>query len=509
MSYYKKALKNIFTNWACLGINLVISFFLAPFVVHKLGSTYYGIWVIMMQLTGYLYLLDFGVRESVVRYVSKYHAKEEFEFLNQIINSAVILYSGISLICLVVAVGLAILFPFIFNVSNEVIPTARLVVLITGVNIAQLFVFNVFTGILMGLQRYDIFNKTEIIFAFVRLFLIVYLLNQGFGIIALGSIQLFVNISSNIIIYFISRKMLIFKFKLTGFAEQRSIYKKIISYSFFVFLGNICQKIIFYTDAIVIGIFLPVASITYYAIAGNLIEYLRRLIMSMANVFNPLTSELEAKNEEDKITAVLIQGTKFSLLIGLPICATYFIMGREFIALWMGREYAEAAGAVLAILTVTHLFSLPHYTVSMILYGTSRHQILAYCKSFEAVANICLSLALVKQFGIVGVAIGTAVPHLFVVVFIFPAMITKMVGLKLWKYITSAYLGPFASILPFIAISYYTKIYHPASSLFDFFLKIFLMLPIYFVTAWFFSFTKEEHSWFKRKLVPFIPVLNK
>ncbi|MEQ8205984.1 MAG: hypothetical protein RIA65_07405, partial [Woeseia sp.] len=77
MSIGKRVAKNVFSNWANLAVNIVISFFLAPFIVKSLGNTWYGIWVIMMQFTGYLYLLDFGVRESVIRYVSKFLASKE------------------------------------------------------------------------------------------------------------------------------------------------------------------------------------------------------------------------------------------------------------------------------------------------------------------------------------------------------------------------------------------------------------------------------------------------
>ena len=43
-------------------VNTVISFVLAPIVVTHLGSVYYGIWSLLMQFTGYLWLFDFGVR---------------------------------------------------------------------------------------------------------------------------------------------------------------------------------------------------------------------------------------------------------------------------------------------------------------------------------------------------------------------------------------------------------------------------------------------------------------
>ena len=67
-------LQNVTSSWAGLVVTTIISFTLAPIVVHSLGSVYYGVWTLLMQFTGYLWLFDFGVRESVIKYVAQYHA---------------------------------------------------------------------------------------------------------------------------------------------------------------------------------------------------------------------------------------------------------------------------------------------------------------------------------------------------------------------------------------------------------------------------------------------------
>ena len=212
---------------------------------------------------------------------------------------------------------------------------------------AQFFVFNVFAGVLMGLQRYDIYNKISVVMALVRVGLIVVFLTEGYGILALAIIQLAVNLATNLMVYLKSRSCIKSSIKLKfKIIENLDTIKSLVNYSFFVLLNNICQKIIFYTDAIVIGIFLPPSSITYYAIAGNLIEYLKKLVMSMAEVFNPLTSDFDEKREVRKIQTLVFQSTRISLMIGLPICIVYFTMGKQFIGLWMGSEFAHPAGSV-------------------------------------------------------------------------------------------------------------------------------------------------------------------
>ena len=75
------------------------------------------------------------------------------------------------------------------------------------------------------------------------------------------------------------------------------------------------------------------------------------------------------------------------------------------------------------------MLSLTHLTGRGVLYGLARHKVIAVCYGFEAIANLCITLLLVKKYGIIGVAIGTAVPHLVMVVLILPVVISKIVHL--------------------------------------------------------------------------------
>jgi hypothetical protein len=56
------------SSWLALASSVIVSFLLSPFVVNELGAAWYGVWGIAGQLTGSLYLLDLGVRESIIRY---------------------------------------------------------------------------------------------------------------------------------------------------------------------------------------------------------------------------------------------------------------------------------------------------------------------------------------------------------------------------------------------------------------------------------------------------------
>jgi O-antigen/teichoic acid export membrane protein len=53
-----------------------------------------------MQFTGYLWLADFGVRESVVKYVAQYHASGQKDELLSTVRTAVSLYTLVALVAM-------------------------------------------------------------------------------------------------------------------------------------------------------------------------------------------------------------------------------------------------------------------------------------------------------------------------------------------------------------------------------------------------------------------------
>ncbi len=489
--------RNIFSNWANLFVNIAISFFLAPFVVHSLGNTYYGIWVIMMQFTGYLYLLDFGIRESVIRYVSKFNATEDFEDLDEILNSSVFLYSTIGLLAIGLSLTLAVSFGSIFNVTNDVLPTARIVVVVSGMTIAVSLAFNVYTGVLMGLQRYDIFNKIGIISSFIRLGLIVLFLSGGHGILALALIQFAITLASNVVIFVAAKALLqeqgiIHHYRHKPLSDRLPVFRSLYSYSIHVVINNLGQKAIYYTDALVIGIMLNPASVTYYAIAGNLIEYLRRLILISNNVLNPLVSDLESKNDTAAIQKVLMQGARLSMLLAMPIATVYLTMGRQFISHWMGNEYATLSGDVLCVLVVGVALSTPQNTISSILYGISRHSIIAKLRVVEALSNLALSLALIGTLGIVGVALGTAIPQVILMAIVLPVLTIRVIGSTVGRFIRHAYLLPLAASLPFALACYLVNEFMPAGSLLEFMLQLIMLGPLFVAGVWLIALSDSD-----------------
>jgi O-antigen/teichoic acid export membrane protein len=110
---------------------------------------------------------------------------------------------------------------------------------------------------------------------------------------------------------------------------------------------------------------------------------------------------------------MVMAGTKYTALLCWPVLAGLLIFGRDVLAVWVGPKYA-AAYPVLVALTVPTFISLPQSVAGSVLYGVSRHRGVVALAVTNALLNLALSLWWVRSLGILGVALGTAVPLLLI-----------------------------------------------------------------------------------------------
>ena len=131
------------------------------------------------------------------------------------------------------------------------------------------------------------------------------------------------------------------------------------------------------------------------------------------------------------------------------------------------------------MLAVAVFFAAPQYIFSSVLYGMSRHRIIAVLRLGEAVVNLVLSIILVQAVGIVGVALGTAIPSALIVVFVLPALAGPVIGVRMTTFYAQAYLRPAVAVLPFAVAALWVHEVHPARNLAVFFAQITGLLLIY------------------------------
>src|SRR5687768_9322610 len=161
MPVVRRFIRNILSSWAGYGITLVVGFCLAPFLVTRLGAAGYGIWTLIVAVTGYCGLLDLGLRSSVVRFVVRHVAQTNHGEVNRTLSSALFMLTGAGILALLATGAIYLTFDA-FAIDPAFQPAAKAALIITGINVAILLPFSVFGAVLPALERYDVTNAITV-----------------------------------------------------------------------------------------------------------------------------------------------------------------------------------------------------------------------------------------------------------------------------------------------------------------------------------------------------------
>jgi O-antigen/teichoic acid export membrane protein len=491
---------NVLSNWAGTIFNAVVGFLLSPFVVHHLGNSAYGTWILLGSLTGYLGLLDLGVRGAVTRYVAGFYARSNHESTNRVVSSALIIFvtAGTAAICL--SLLIAVLAIASFKIPPAYQFQARVVVILMGANVAVSLVGGVFGGVLVGLQRFDLANLIEICSTVCRTFAIVVALTAGKGLITMGLIQL-ATAAGTALAYAWTDLQQYPELSVSFDKADRQNFALILSFSLYSFLLQISVSLIYCTDSLVIGHFLPVSAVAFFAIAGSLIGYTRMLVSDISTTMTPLASAMEACGKGNDLQQALLRGARYTTLVTLPIILTLIIRGESFIRLWMGSEYARLSGQVLWVLALAAVFSAGNQVAASTMLGISRHRVIVPVALGEAATNLALSIWFVHHLGIIGVSWGTTIPNLAVSFFFWPWYVHRTLGISSWEYAVSTWARPIASMVPFALCTYVIERHSLPVNLAFFFLQVAAVLPMALLGAWFLGVGPIDKQIFSERCV--------
>lgn len=494
-------IRNVFSNWTGLVLNMAAAFFMSPFLVRSLGDTWYGLWVLILSTTGYMSLLDGGLRISIVKYVAKLDATDDSEELSRVVTTGLAIYGALSIVVLLGTVGIAAAFPHLFKVAPDVLPTARYVVLIAGTSVAASLINAVFGGFIAGLQRYDLANQTAIAVLVVRTIAIVWLIRNGYGIIGLGLVHLATQIGTGAwqsSLCFRLRPDLRLSTAYISLPAVRLLY----GYSVFVLLNNAANILLFRTGEMLAGVFLGPATVTYYAIAGTLTEYLQKIIVTMTMVLHPYASAKDAKGDAASLRSGVLIGAKLCLLISLPVTAILVILGEAFISAWMGPSYGAKAAPILIALALGRMCWFAQAGTGEILLGIGRHRQLAVINIVTGALSFLGGLLMIRHYGLFGMAVGAAVPLAAIQGIVVPIYTSRILEIDGGDYLREGLLRPLASTAPFAVVLALAAHYQPPHSLPMVFLYVLGAAPAFLLASWFFAFSAVERRAYLPMLLP-------
>lgn len=445
-SKYKSLIKNALWGSGSYVFITAISFLILPFIVKRLTVEGYGIYVLVTSLIGYYGILDFGLGSALVKFVSEYNEKREYELSTLYINSAVIFQIVVGFIASCTIFIFAKEITHLFNVSKYNIGSTIQALKICAFGFFFTFVTGAYKSALQGLQLYKFTSIIDSASNLVLNLSLLIILHLGFGLV--GAVT--VNVATALIVLVI---YIIILFRIEK--NYRFILKvnfkvmnQIFSFSSFVFLSKISNIFSTYIVRFIVSFFLGPAAVTYYVVPSKIIGAVGGIASSAINVVFPFSSQMNARNDEEGIKKLFIEGSLIFTAVTIPILMLIILFSYPILYVWMGREFADKGWLVLSVITFSSFLGSLSAIPNLILLGQGNSRLIGIFSIITLVTYTIFTPVLTKYYGVTGTAIALLIATSTVIYYVLYKS-TQFNKIDFGMYL-KAVLGPHA--IPFILL---------------------------------------------------------
>lgn len=397
-------------NYVIIGLHTLVGLLYTPYMLRCLGQNDYGLYSLVGSIIAYLTLLDFGFGNAIVRYTAKFRAegkqKEQWEMFGMFL----IVYSVIGLIAF--GGGLCLYFnvDFLFDRTMDAsdLATARIMMLLLTVNLAITFPLSIFGSIVCAYEKFIFQKIVSILRIILSTAVMIGLLSVGFKAIALVVVQTVFNVLTLIINFIYAKREL--KIKVLFAKFDIPFLKEIVTYSFWIFLNAIMDKIYWGTGQFVLGSISGTVAVAIFSVAILLEQMFMSFSTSISGVLLPrLTAMVSTKSSNSEISDIFVKTGRIQYLILGLILSGFIVFGQDFIDFWAGKDYSQAYILSL-IFFISLLTPLIQNTGIIILQARNQMKFRSLLYLGISAVSLVFQVVLSKAYGVIGcaVAIGGA-----------------------------------------------------------------------------------------------------
>lgn len=486
----EKKLGVIFSYISLLASSL-LSIILTPFMLRTMGDVEYGLYQTISSFIGVLTILDFGSGVAATKYIAEFNLKGDKAGGNNYLGMAMIINLVISAVISMIGFCFILSIDTVFGNSftQLELEKARILAVLYIVNMAITIFANVFQGVVIGYKRFAYANGLQVVRILFRFGLIYVLLLTGLGAIAISIADIIATLT-----FLIS--MIIFSaVKLGAYPKIKKwdsgLFRASLFFSTALFIQAIVYQVNNSIDKVLLGSLLGGVAVAVYAIAMNVYLIYGSLSGAIRRILLPDAVKLiNEKADGKKITDFVIEGGRYQFIFLIYILCGFILVGKEFIRIWVGTSY-DLAYYIAILLMVPTLFQLSQNVTETILDAMGKRMIRSVILAIGAGCNIVITVFLIRQLGVIGAPIGTAISCVGASLIALNIYHKKVMGLQVMRMfyeicnrtLVCALLAMFLSMLFDLWI---------VSDLGSLLIKGIVYSIIFFCLMWLWGFNKKE-----------------
>lgn len=415
--------------------SILVTFIYTPILLKYMGNEEYGLYALVSSVIAYLSVLDMGFGNAMIRFVSKAQARENEKEESKVNGLFLFLYLIIGTITLIIGAillkNIDKLFPALTDIERE---KAKIIMGILSFTVAISFPLSIFDSYVMACEKFKFLKILNVIKTISIPLTMLPLLLCGYKSITMVVVTSVYNILYHICTMYCCFKKLNMKIYFSIKKIDKSLFKEIFKYSFFVFLGLIVDTVFNNTDQVILGSVCGTIAVSIYSVGTKIISMYTTVSTTISGLFLPkITKLLEEKDSDKKISDIFIKVSRIQIYIMMLILAGFIVLGKQFITLWVGEEYHDTYFIILLIIGPAIIPLTQNIGISVI-QAKNKHQFRSIVYLLIAVLNIVISIPLAKKYQGIGAAAGSAIATILGQIITMNIFYWKRINLEIPKY---------------------------------------------------------------------------
>jgi O-antigen/teichoic acid export membrane protein len=402
MSRTKRYAASMVSGYTALGMNIVYTLASIPLALHYLDAKNFGLWALIMQVSGYLALVEFGTSTAISRILADHKDDRDSGNYGSVIKTAF----AVSVVQAAVIALMGILAaPLI----------ARL--LITEIDFRSTFVHllqvhAVFLALSYGLRplgfplwcnnRQDVGNYIISIMFLLMLAFMWGAFHFGFGIWSFVWANSFGLGFSLIATWWVVRRLGLYPAPGCWGKISFKRFWEIFSFSRDIFLMSVGTQLVSASQLLVVSRFLGLEAAAVWSIGTKLYQMAQQMVCRILDYSAPALTEMFVRGERDRYI------NRFRDLVVLTAASAIFVglcgsvVNADFVNLWThGKvQWESRHDVLLAILLFVTTISRCH---TCLISMTKEIRGMRYLFLVEGIFFIILSCLFVRQFGLTAI----------------------------------------------------------------------------------------------------------
>ena len=436
-------------SYVAIVVNIIATLLYTPWMKNQIGVSNYGLYTLAISFIS-LFMMDFGIGAAVARFVAKYRAEGDTQAVNNLLG---LVYKLYLLIDAVACAALLILFFFLESIYAGLTPAElsqfkELYIIVSAFSLFS-FPFTTLNGVLNAYEKFVPLKLCDMLHKLLSILLVVAVLLGGLGLRALVLAN---SLSGAITVllkwYFVKRTTPV---KSNWRMWDSALFRAVAGFSLWSFVAGLAQRLMHNITPSILGAVSDSYQIALFSPALSVSGYFFTIAAAVNGLFLPTVSRKIADKKEDDILPLMITVGRFQVVVLGLLYVGFWVVGKEFMCLWMGEEFAPAYYCAL-LLTFPNVieFSQQIANTAMIAKNKIKYTSLAWLAG--SLVNVLISPMLSARFGVIGAGVAIFV-GLMVYMVLSNIIYRKVLHIDMFRFYKECYLPMLIPMVGGIALS--------------------------------------------------------